>query len=480
MPAAPHMSSTQVTTVLRVLTGATFIVILNETILVTAMPTLMASLGVEARTAQWLSTGFMLTMAVVIPTTGWFIQRVGRRGAFVAAMSSFAVGTAVAALAPSFEVLLVARVVQALGTAVMMPLLMSSVMALAPESERGRVMGNVSLAISVAPALGPTVSGLVLAVAPWRWIFVVVLPLAIAALVAGSQLLHPSRLGDTGDVHGELGRPDVASMVLTAVGFGGLVYGLSEIGGAGSSLLGLPTWSAVIGLVGVLLFAWRQVRLVRSGSTPLLDLRVLRIRPYLWAILLMSLSFMALMGTMMMLPMLFQQVKGLSTLQSGLMLMPGGILMGLLGPRVGRLYDRVGAAPLVLPGAVAVAVVLAAMAWAAGHGPVWWFLALHVVMSVALACVFTPVFTTGLGALPGDLYEHGSALLGTVQQVAAAAGTALVFMIMSTRLTALHAQGADAQAALTGGIGASMAVSAALAALAVGVAVVFASSRPRN
>ena len=172
--------------VIWVLLAAAFVAILNETTMGIAIPHLITDLGITPIAAQWVTSAFMLTMAVVIPTTGWFLQRVGRRIAFMTAMACFSVGTLIAALSPTFEVLLFGRVVQATGTAVMMPLLMSSVLALAPESQRGRIMGNVSLAISVAPAMGPTVSGLILAVASWRWLFGAVLPLAILVGVLGS------------------------------------------------------------------------------------------------------------------------------------------------------------------------------------------------------------------------------------------------------------------------------------------------------
>ena len=175
---------------LRVLTVAAFVVILNETIMSNAIPQLMQVFSVSAREAQWLSTGFMLTMAVVIPTTGWLLNRVGRRRAYLMAIGSFTVGTLICALAPAFAVLLFGRVVQACGTAIMMPLLMSSVLSLVPKNERGRVMGNVSLAISVAPALGPAISGVVLAFASWGWLFGLVMPVALLVLVLGYKLLE--------------------------------------------------------------------------------------------------------------------------------------------------------------------------------------------------------------------------------------------------------------------------------------------------
>src|SRR5215212_3813212 len=180
--------------VLTWLVGATFVVILNETIMVNAIPRLMSEFEVSARSAQWLSTAFMLTMAVVIPVTGWLLQRVSTRTAFAGAMAVFCTGTLLAAVAPAFWLLVAGRVVQAAGTAVMMPLLMTTLMTVVPQHDRGRVMGNVMLAISVAPALGPAVAGVVLQVADWRWLFGLVLP--VAAVVGAVGL---SRLVDVGE-----------------------------------------------------------------------------------------------------------------------------------------------------------------------------------------------------------------------------------------------------------------------------------------
>lgn len=473
---APEAMDGRTALTLRVLTVATFIVILNNTIMVNALPSLMESMRVDAQTVQWLVTGFMLTMAVVIPTTGWFLQRVGRRTAFITAMSVFSAGTALGAVAPTFEILLMGRIVQATGTAVMMPLLMSTVLLLVPAGTRGRVMGNVSLAISVAPAMGPTVSGVILSFGSWRWIFVVVFPLAVTAAVVGAWLLDPRRLGEAEagerDRLGEGGRMDPISVLLTIVGFGGLVYGLSRVGGADVHLLGLPTMALVIGVVGVSLFAWRQMVLIRT-SRPVLDLRVLRSARYRLAVTIMAVSFMALMGAMVMLPLYFQDARGMSTLQAGLMLMPGGLAMGLLGPPVGRLYDRVGAAPLVIPGSLALAGGLGMLAWSTNHGPWWLFLVLHLFMSAGLAFVFTPMFTAGLSSLRAPFYEHGSALLGTLQQVAAAAGTALVITVMSGAAARSAATGVEPAAALGQGVEAGLVVATVLAAVVAGLSLLF-------
>jgi DHA2 family lincomycin resistance protein-like MFS transporter len=439
---AGHPDSTGI---LRVLVGATFVVILNETIMVNAIPRLMHDLDVTARSAQWLSTAFMLTLAVVIPMTGWFLQRVTTRRAFALALGLFITGTVLATAAWSFPVLLAARIVQASGTAVMMPLLMTTLMTIVQPHQRGKVMGNVTLTMAVAPALGPAVSGVLLQLGSWRWIFAVVVPIAVGMLLVGLRKL--TNVGEPQD-----GAIDWPSVVLAALGFGTFVYGLSQIGVDADVAGGLPAIpTLVVGAVLVAVFVWRQLRLQRT-DTPLLDLRTLNVRPFAVSLALMCLAFMALMGVMITLPLFLQSVSGLSPLTTGLLLMPGGLVMGLLGPRVGALFDQYGARVLVVPGAALLLGVLAGLATIGTATPAWWLLTLHVLMSVALAMIFTPVFTTGLGALPPNLYSHGSAVLGTLQQVAAAIGTAVVVTVLSVRSATLAASGADPVSALSGGI----------------------------
>ncbi|WP_238335867.1 MDR family MFS transporter [Serinicoccus kebangsaanensis] len=442
---APAADDARVRLVLRVLTAAAFVVILNETLMLNALPPLMAAFGVDAGAGQWLTTGFMLTMAVVIPMTGWLLKRLSIRAAFLLAMSVFIVGTATAALAPTFSILLLGRVIQASGTAVMMPLLMTTIMTMVPPQRRGRVMGNLTLAISVAPAMGPPVSGLILQVASWRWLFLLVLPIAAAMLIGGARLLRGSDPGCEA-------RLDVLSALLTALGFGGLVYGLSALGEGAPGPVGPGTSLAVAG-VALALFVWRQLSLARRDETLVfLDLRALQVTRYAVPLALMCLAFMALIGAMLLLPILLQQVRGFSTLASGLMLMPGGLAMGLLGPTVGRLYDRFGPRPLVVPGGVGLVTGMAGMALLATEVPWWGLVGLHVLVSISLAFLFTPSFTAGLGALPHRLYSHGSAMLGTGQQVAAAAGTALVVTVMETRAHQLGLGGTPELEALSGGI----------------------------
>lgn len=427
--------------VIKLLVAATFVVILNETIMINAIPRLMVDFHVDARAAQWLSTVFMLTMAAVIPVTGWFLQRVSTRTAYAVAMTTFSVGTAIAAAAPSFEILLAARVVQAGGTAVMMPLLMTTLMTVVPESDRGRVMGQVTLAMSCAPALGPAVSGIILHLGSWRLIFVFVLPIAVLVGVAGMRQLE--NVGET-----ESTPVSWLSVVLAAGGFGSLVYGLSEIGTGDWTG---PVLTVVAGVLLIAAFAAYQVRL-QQREMPLLDLRALRHRTFAISLVLMTAGFMAFLGSMILLPLYLQDLRGLSELQTGLLVMPGGLAMGLLGPQVGKLYDRVGARPLVIPGAIGIVVALAALSRIGATTPYPLIVAIHMALMVSLAAVFTPIFTVGLGDLPEHLYSHGSSLLGTLQQVAGAIGTAALIVVMSNRSAQLAESGATQPEAFVGGL----------------------------
>ncbi|MBN9434927.1 MAG: multidrug efflux MFS transporter [Bosea sp.] len=441
----PHEIAARNRLVIGLLLVSAFVVILNETIMGVALPRMMESLSITASTAQWLTTAFMLTMAVVIPITGLLLQRIRTRPIFILAMSLFSAGTLIGALAPGFTVLVIGRIVQASGTAIMMPLLMTTVMNLVPPETRGRTMGNISIVISVAPAIGPTLSGLVLSVLDWRWLFLLVLPIALAALAVGAKRIV--NVTEPREVP-----IDLLSVLMSAIGFGSLVYGLSQLGeGALHPTAMHPAIPLVVGVVVIALFVWRQ-RSLEKQNRALLDLRTLANPTFTIATVMMAILMMAMFGAFILLPIYLQDVLGLSTLQTGLLLLPGGLIMGLCAPTVGGLFDKFGPRPLVIPGAFLLVGVLWSLTLVGPSTPYWMLLAAHLVLSIGLALMFTPLFTVSLGALPPELYSHGSAMIGATQQVAGAAGTALFVAVMTLRATAEATGGADAKAALSSGI----------------------------
>ena len=369
--------------VIALLLVSSFVVILNETIMSVAIPHLMADLGVTAGAAQWLTTAFLLTMAVVIPITGFLLQRINTRPIFALAMTTFSIGTLICAISPGIELLIVGRVVQAIGTAIMMPLLMTTVMTLVPPDRRGVVMGNISIVISVAPALGPTISGFILAHLDWRWMFILVLPIAIGSLLIGLRNIQ----NVTTTRYAPL---DVLSVILSALAFGGIVYGLSSLGESVNGEQLIPYWAPLaVGVVVMVVFVLRQLKLQHNDAA-LLDLRTFASRNFTVSIILMGISMMAMFGMVILLPIYTQNVLHLDVLETGLMMLPGGLLMGLLGPVVGRLYDRVGPTVLVVPGTVLVSAVMWALTLVGQTTPVWQVLVGHVIISNGLALVFTP------------------------------------------------------------------------------------------
>lgn len=462
---APHDPSFAVRNrlVISLLLISTFVVILNETLMIVAIPYLMSDLGVSAAAAQWLTTAFLLTMAVVIPVTGFLMQRMNTRPVFILAMSLFSLGTLICALSPGLGMLIFGRVVQASGTAIMMPLLMTTIMMLVPPESRGKFMGNISIVISVAPAIGPAVAGFILSHMTWPWLFWVVLPIALASLLLG--YLRIINVSTT-----RYAPVDIVSVILSVLAFGGLVYGLSSLGQIDSGAGPVSGKLAVlIGAVAMVVFVWRQFRL-QNQERSLLDMRTFKSPGFSLSLAMMALAMMIFFGTLILLPIYMQKVLGLDTLTTGLIFLPGGLMMGLLAPVVGRLYDRYGPRPLIVPGSIIFCSVLWAFTQLTAHTPWGYILLGHLFIGTSLALVFTPLFTASLSSIPPKLYSHGSAMLGSIQQLSGAAGVALLVALMTLRSAELSLAGATRTDALSGGITEAFQWAAVLALVAVALA----------
>lgn len=469
--ADPDSIPRHVKAVIALLLASTFIVILNETLLAVAITPLTEQLGISTSTAQWLTTAFMLTMAVVIPTTGSIIDRFSTRGVYFTAMSLFTAGTALALVAPGFEVLLAGRIVQAAGTALMMPLLITTVMTYVPASRRGATMGLISIVIAVAPAIGPAVSGLILHVLDWRWLFALTLPLSVAALLLGRRLI--TNIGEQRPV-----RFDLLSVLLSVVAFGGLVYGLSSIGEAAVGDVPIaPRYPIVVGALALVAFVLRQLALQRRDRA-LLDLRAFRTGTFTIALIQLLIVMGSLFGAIILIPIYSQEVLGYDTFETGLLLLPGGIAMGAVAPVVGRMFDRWGPRPLVIPGSIAVSASLWWMTTLDASSGAVRVVLIHVVLSVGIGFMMTPLFTSALGALPRNIYSHGSAILTTLQQLAGAAGTALFVTLFMTGTMDAVRGGATEVAAKVSGVHEAFVTGALLSLAAVLLALFVRRPRP--
>jgi MFS transporter, DHA2 family, lincomycin resistance protein len=404
--------------------------------------------------------------------TGWLMQRLRTRTVFTVAMSSFVIGTAVAALSPVFEMLVAGRVIQAVGTAIMMPLMMTTVMTIVPADERGRVMGRVSIVMSVAPAVGPIVSGALIQVLPWQGLFWVMLPIGLAMLAIGVRRVP--NVSETRRVP-----LDSLSVVLSALAFSALVFGLSQIGAAAVGEAAVAPWIPVVVGLGLLAaFGWRQIVLQRTDSA-LLDLRTFLSRDFAVSVAMMTAAMIALFGAFIVLPQFARYTLGLEPIWVGAILLPGGLLMGLAGPTVGRLYDRFGPRPLVIPGSIGLTASLSTLAFGLGVGSSWvLLLGAHIVLMLSLAFLFTPAFSASLGSLPPQLYSHGSATIATLQQVAGAAGTAIFVALYATGVAGTGSVDPDLPSAEAAAAGSHLAfLAGAVLSLAV-VALAFLVRKP--
>lgn len=450
---AATASTPRIGPMLAALMLAAFIAILNETVLSVALPQLMIDFDITADVAQWLTTGFLLTMAVVIPTTGFLTAKLSRRALFLIAMGTFMVGTLLAALSPSFEIMLLARIVQAFGTAIIMPLLMSTTIKLVAPQNRGMMMGMNAVVISVGPAIGPTLAGVVMNFFTWHYVFIFMLPIAAIITVFGALVLRVPADGNAPKL-------DLVSVLLSAIGFGGLVYALatfSEILSGSVPAIAI----GIVGIIGLVLFIRRQLQRAPQGKA-LLDLRVFAVPAFTRSVVLVAIAFAVMLGAVIILPIYFQDGRGLSVLETGLLLLGGGLTQAIAAPIFGRLFDKVGARPIVVPGTVVLVLASIALAALPGTTPVGWFVVAYVALSVGIASILSTMMTMSMGSLEPRLIGQGSAIINTAQQLGGAIGTAALV----AALTIGGSVATSAEAAVVSGSSVAFIVAAALSVVA--------------
>ncbi|CAI6078839.1 MDR family MFS transporter [Cohnella sp. JJ-181] len=397
-----------------------FVAILNETLLGNALPDLMKEFDVGATTIQWLSTAYMLVIGVLVPITALLQQWFTTRQMFLSAMTLFFIGTAISAFAPEFGVLLCGRVVQAMGTGLMLPVLMNTILVIFPIEKRGAAMGLIGLVIMFAPAIGPTLSGLIIDALDWRWLFYLVLPLAAFSIIFAAAFLRNVT---------DLTKPkvDIVSILLSTLGFGGIVYGFSKAGESGWGDTEV-VWSLAVGGISLLLFIWRQLVV----KEPILDLRAFKYPMFSLVTVLLFVVMMTMFSTMTILPMFLQSALLLTAFKSGLLMLPGSIINGIMAPVSGKLFDKFGPRVLVIPGLALTALSVWMFTGIDTDVSNGYVIFIHIVMLIGISMVMMPAQTTGLNQLPRHLYPHGTAILNTLQQVSGAIGTALFISIMST------------------------------------------------
>ncbi len=438
--------------IVAVMMVGSFVSILNQNLMTTAIPTFMGVFSVESSAAQWLTTAFMLANGIMVPITAYLIRRFSTRSLFFTALGLFAAGTGLCAAAPVFEVLLAGRVVQALGAGITMPLMQTVLFTVFPPDKRGTAMGFFGLVVAFAPAMGPTISGWIVDSFPWQALFLLLLPIIAADLVAAFFVVE--NVGERSNP-----RLDLLSVALSSLGFGGLLYGLSMVGALGWSSLVLVGTLAV-SVVSLAWFVMRQLRL----ETPMLEFRVFKSRTFTVSMILVVLAWSSFMGSATMLPMFMQNVAGFSALDSGMTLMAGGIIMGVLSPVSGRVFDRFGVRVLAPVGLFLVMAGTFLLAHVEAGSGMPYIASAYAVLMAGQSMVSMPLTTSAMNSLPPALIPHGTAMNNTMRSIVGALATAVFVTIMASVSSSAMLAGVEGSASL--GFDAAYATMVALNAVA--------------
>ncbi|WP_429970484.1 MDR family MFS transporter [Fructilactobacillus sp. Tb1] len=408
--------------VLLLLVGA-FVAVLNQTILATAFPTLMDTFDINTSTVQWLTTGFMMVNGILIPVSAWLSTRFNTKWLYLGAMLIFEIGTVMAFIAPSFEVLFAGRLIQAVGVGVIMPLLQTIMLSIFPAENRGAAMGMAGIVIGLAPAIGPTLSGWIIDNYSWRDLFGMLIPIAAIVLVLGVFYIKPV-------LKTTKSKLDVFSLVLSTIGFGSALYGFSSVGsdGWGSKTVIV---SLVIGAIFIALFVWRQLTM----KDPFLNLSVFKSAEFSIATMIASVVFMAMIGVEMIIPLYLQIVRGMTAFHSGLTLLPGAIMMGIMSPFTGKIFDKYGAKKLAIGGLFLLSLGTFPFMFLTKNTPVHYITMLYVIRMFGVAMAMMPVTTSGMNALSVKMMSHGTAVNNTVRQICGSIATAIMVSILANVTT---------------------------------------------
>ncbi|WEV75132.1 MDR family MFS transporter [Bifidobacterium sp. ESL0800] len=419
-----------------VLLLGSFTALMAETFLNNALPTIMGAFAVGQATAQWLTTAYLLVVGLMIPMSAWVFESFNLRTTFVTLMAVFLVGSVICIFAPNFWVLLAGRIIEAIAAGGLMPFIQNVILMMFPPEKRGMAMGITGLVIGFGPAVGPTISGLILKVSGWKTLFVI---LALASAVT-AILAVPLVRNVTSPHHSTT---DVISFAESIFGFGLILYALSEVGNTGRITLLLAVLF-VVGVIIMTLFCVRQFRL----STPLLDLHVFGNARFNLCTLLSTISNIAMVGVELVLPLYLQTTRGESALTSGLVMMPGALVMVVCNPISGTLYDKLGIKKLSLFGFLMLLLGSVPMLWFSAKTSLWLIGLCYALRMVGISCTMMTTFTAGINLSAARLTAHANAASSTVRQVGGSLGTALAMLVISLAATSQASAGKAAAQAI--------------------------------
>lgn len=410
--------------IITALMAGMFVAILNQTLINVALPVMINDFSISTATAQWLTTGFMLVNGILVPVSAYLIQKFTYRQLFMFAMIAFTIGSVICAISTNFPVMMTGRVIQAVGAGILMPLGTNVFMTVFPPEKRGAAMGMMGIAFILAPAIGPTLTGWVIQNYHWNVMFYGMTVVGLLSIIIGFFWFK---------IYQPISNPklDVPGVIFSSLGFGSLLYGFSEAGNKGWDS-GIVITTMIIGLIFVLLFVYREI----SMKAPMMDLRALKYTGFSFTLLINVIVTMSLFGGMLLLPVYLQSIRGFSPLDSGLLLLPGSLLMGLMGPVSGRLLDKFGIKPIAIFGLLIMTYATWELTKLSMDTSYTTILGIYVLRSFGMSFIMMPIMTAGMNALPQRMIPHGNAISNTVRQLAGSIGTAILVTVMTQQTTA--------------------------------------------
>ena len=400
-----------------------FIAILNQTLLNVALPKINTEFNISASTGQWLMTGFMLVNGILIPITAYLFNKYSYRKLFLVSLVLFTIGSLICAISMNFPIMMVGRVLQAIGAGVLMPLGSIVIITIYPPEKRGAAMGTMGIAMILAPAIGPTLSGYIVQNYHWNVMFYGMFIIGILAILVGFVWFKLYQYTTNP-------KADIPGIIFSTIGFGALLYGFSEAGNKGWGSVEIETMFA-IGIIFIILFVIRELRM----KAPMLNLEVLKFPTFTLTTVINMVVMLSLYGGMILLPIYLQNLRGFSALDSGLLLLPGSLIMGLLGPFAGKLLDTIGLKPLAIFGIAVMTYATWELTKLNMDTPYMTIMGIYVLRSFGMAFIMMPMVTAAINALPGRLASHGNAFLNTMRQLAGSIGTAILVTVMTTQTT---------------------------------------------
>jgi EmrB/QacA subfamily drug resistance transporter len=409
----------QIISILGVIIMGTFVTILNQTLMSTALPSIMREFSITATQGQWLTTAYMLINGIMVPITAYLVNRFTTRQLYLFAMGTFSIGTLVAATSQIYNMLIVGRMIQAIGAGIVLPLQMIVILYMFPIEKRGAAMGLIGLAMNFAPAIGPTFSGWVVQNFQWNRIFYFVLPFAVLDVIVAFFVLKNV---------GEISRPklDWLSVVYSTLGFGGLLFGFSNASSHPFFSVNVAL-SIIVGIFSVALLVKRSSHL----ENPLLDFSVFKYRGYRLNLMITFIIVAGLYGAIILLPIYFQIIRGLSPMQSGMILLPGALVIAIMSPITGKLFDKYGGKKLAIIGLTLITSMTITIGFVDLETPIRTIVILQMIRSLGFSFTLMPLQTGAFNAVPLTMAPDASAMFNTQRQLAGSMGTALFVVVMT-------------------------------------------------